>query len=222
MARYDGHADWYDDWSRNRAGAVMAAARRTVLELAPPGEGGLAVDLGCGTGLPAEAVAAHGYRVVGVDVSADQVRVARPRLSGAVVADARRVPVRSGVARLAYSVLTHTDLDGFDRLVGEAVRVLAPGGSFVHVGVHPCFNNPVAEPVGDGVLVHAGYRVAGWRDPSSHRPGGVTQRVGVHHLPLGELLTAFLHRDAPLDRVVERGDGVVPELIGLRLTKPAD
>ena len=45
-ARYDGHADWYEDW--NLPGAERTAER--VVELLGPGEG-LCLDLGCGGGL---------------------------------------------------------------------------------------------------------------------------------------------------------------------------
>jgi hypothetical protein len=43
--------------------------------------------------------------------------------------------------------------------------------------------------------------------------------VGVHHLPLQDLLTAALHPVAPLQAVVERGGGGIPELLGFRLRR---
>lgn len=46
-------------------------------------------------------------------------------------------------------MLTHTDLDRFDQLVAESVRVLAPAGVMIYVGVHPCFVSPFAEPMSD-------------------------------------------------------------------------
>ena len=214
-ARYDGHADWYDGWARS-AGAV-AAAREALLELLPPGPG-TALDIGCGTGLHADAVRGRGFTVVGVDLSADQLRLARPRLP-VVRASATRLPVRGGTVPLAFSVLTHTDLSGFPALVDEAVRVLAPGGCLVYVGVHPCFVHPFAEPAGDGVLVHAGYRDAGWAPGTPFTGAAVRARVGAHHLPLEPFLATFLRADAVLDRLVERGGDAVPALIGLRLRR---
>jgi predicted TPR repeat methyltransferase len=78
-ARYDGHADWYDAWAHSDGATAMAAARATLDELVPSGSG-LAHDLGCDTGLHADVVRRRGYTVVGVDVSADQLRLARSRL----------------------------------------------------------------------------------------------------------------------------------------------
>ncbi|OLB74458.1 MAG: hypothetical protein AUI14_23355 [Actinobacteria bacterium 13_2_20CM_2_71_6] len=81
-ARYDGYADWYDDWARSGGAAFMAAARQTLEELLPdepgpvapgPAASGLAVDLGCGTGLHDDIVQRRGFRVLGMDYSADQL-----------------------------------------------------------------------------------------------------------------------------------------------------
>lgn len=76
----------------------------------------------------------RGYSVSGVDYSADQLRVAVTRLP-VVRGDARRLPFGSATVDLVVSMLTHTDIEEFDRLVAEAVRMLVPGGSLVYVGV---------------------------------------------------------------------------------------
>jgi SAM-dependent methyltransferase len=94
----------------------MASAQAALAELIPSGRG-LAVGLGCGTGLHADTVRRRGYDVIGLDVSADQVRLARLRVA-VLRADGRAVPLRDGVASLVFSVLTHTDIDGFGTLVG--------------------------------------------------------------------------------------------------------
>jgi SAM-dependent methyltransferase len=216
-ARYDGQSDWYDAWAGSDGADAMTSAQGALDELVPAGHG-LALDLGCGTGLHADVVRRRGYAVCGVDVSSDQLRLARERLR-VLRAEGGALPVRDGVARLVVSVLTHTDLEDFGSLVHEAVRVLAPGGCFVYVGVHPCFVSPVVERLADGVRLHPGYRVAGWQQPTPFTGNAVRSRVGVHHLPLQDLLTAALHPDAPLDGVVERGGNAVPELLGFRLRR---
>ncbi len=219
-ARYDGHADWYDAWAHSDGATAMAAAQAALEELMPTGSG-LALDLGCGTGLHADVVRRRGYTVVGADVSADQLRLARSRLS-VIRADGGALPLRDGVAQLAVSVLTHTDVEDYGAVVAEAVRVLAPGGCFVHVGVHPCFVSPAAERLADGVRIYTGYQAAGWQERTPYTGNAVRSRVGVHHLPLQDLLTAALHPEAPLDAVVERGGGAVPELLAFRLRRRPD
>lgn len=216
-ARYDGHADWYDTWAQSEGAAAMAEARAVLERLMPSGSG-LAIDVGCGTGLHADVARHHGFDVVGVDVSEDQLRLARRRLP-VICGNARALPFADGSTQLVCSMLTHTDLAGYDKLVDECVRVLAPGGALIHVGVHPCFVGPFVEHLPDGVRLHPGYRERGWKRPTAFTGTVVRARVGVHHLPLGELLSAFLHRETRVEAVIEGGGGPVPELLGVRLSR---
>jgi len=72
-AHYDGVADWYDQHFQPSPQVVD-----TVQRLAGPGPGN-ALDLGCGTGFHLRTLAELGWSVTGVDVSEDQLRVARER-----------------------------------------------------------------------------------------------------------------------------------------------
>ncbi|MGI8532155.1 MAG: hypothetical protein ACR2KN_04065 [Geodermatophilaceae bacterium] len=49
----------------------------------------------------------------------------------------------------------------------------------------------------------------------------VRRRVGVHHLTLEALLNALVQPGARLERVVERGDGPLPEVLGVLLSRPS-
>ncbi len=73
-SRYDGHAEWYDNW--NKPNAERNAA--DVLHLLGSGDG-LCLDLGCGSGHYFDLLAATGRTVVGLDQSADQLRIAQGR-----------------------------------------------------------------------------------------------------------------------------------------------
>src|SRR6476646_6938623 len=87
-ARYDGLADWYD--ARYVAGAEPH--QPGLLELLGPGSGPC-LDIGCGTGRNFETIRASGRSVVGLDFSADQLRLARTRTDGPLmVADAAVLP----------------------------------------------------------------------------------------------------------------------------------
>ncbi|SDN80122.1 Methyltransferase domain-containing protein [Klenkia soli] len=185
MARYDGHADWYDAWWTGAGAGAMAAAGEVLAELLPD-RVGTALDVGCGTGRQVAVLADRAERVVGVDLSADQLRHARGRLPVAL-ADATALPVTDGGVDLVATVLTHTDVPDLPGLVREAARVLRPGGRFVLVGVHPCFVHPFAEPREDGVLVRPGYARSGWAERTAHTGDAVRARVGVHHRTLADL-----------------------------------
>ena len=94
----------------------------------PPGPQPI-LDVGCGTGSLAAALAAQGRRVTGIDLHLAGMRAPRRQLPRAalVQADALRLPLKGDCfqAALLLDVLEHAD----DRaLLAELHRVLCPGG----------------------------------------------------------------------------------------------
>lgn len=85
------------------------------------------LDVGCGTGRWAEALANRGARVWGVDVSAEMVEQARRRGVNAKVAAAEALPFKDGWFDRALAVLVVHVLDR-PRAFGELRRVLADDG----------------------------------------------------------------------------------------------
>jgi ubiquinone/menaquinone biosynthesis C-methylase UbiE len=107
VARYDGHADWYDATFRhlsNEAGSAGLLSR--LLGPADP-EDPICLDIGCGTGLHFKAVQARGYTVVGLDLSADQLRISAARNAQVIQADARRLPLRDASVPAVAMTFTH-------------------------------------------------------------------------------------------------------------------
>jgi SAM-dependent methyltransferase len=204
-ARYDGIADWYD--AEFQPAPLESETWRALVELLGDGDGAL-VDVGCGTGSYAAAVAERGWTVTGVDVSEDMLRRAREKGVDAVRADATALPFEDASFDAAVSVFTHTDVDDFSAVVREVARVLRPGAPFVYVGVHPCFVGPHSVYDVDRAApeLHPGwYRLTGRYDeaPGIWRGAGVRIRVGASHLPLGLFLQIFLDAGLQLERVEE-------------------
>ena len=215
-ARYDGYAEWYDDW---RAGNVAGNAAE-VAALLGPGDG-LCLDLGCGTGLLFDALAATGHTVAGLDRSADQLRFARRRSRRVVQADGAALPFRDESFAAVVASWISTDVDDFGAVAAEASRVLVPGGVFLFYGAHPCFNGPHIERLDDGgVRAHPGYRKAGWHASAPWWGPHVAVRVGMRHHPLAEILTAFIRCGLLIDHVAEAGLRPVPDILALRARKP--
>jgi SAM-dependent methyltransferase len=216
-ARYDGYADWYDDWNQPH----IAANGPEILDLLGPGDG-LCLDLGCGTGQYFEVLAAAGRAVVGLDRSADQLRIARTRSGSLVQADAAALPFADGTFPAVVTLWTSTDVDDFAAVLAETARVLRPGGVAVFYGAHPCFNGPHVQWLEDGgVRAHPTYRRTGWHPAAPWWGTFVRQRVGMRHHPLADLINAFIQAGLTLEHVAEPGDRPVPITLGIRARKPA-
>jgi ubiquinone/menaquinone biosynthesis C-methylase UbiE len=173
--RYDGLSDWYDREIRELQ--VTTTALQTLSRLVGAGPG-TCLDLGCGTGVAIPWLLQRSWRVVGVDLSGDQLRVARQRAAGPgvllVTANAVALPFADRSFDAVVSVLTHTDLDDPEAAFAESARVLRRGGRLSYVGTHPCFVTPFVERRAEAHLLRLS---AAWLAPrwSGVRPGDPSQ-----------------------------------------------
>ncbi|MGE0161301.1 MAG: class I SAM-dependent methyltransferase [Gemmatimonadales bacterium] len=219
-ARYDGWAEWYDQYIRGRR--LYSDLPAHIGRLVGRGDG-ICIDVGCGTGVYLNTIASLGGSVIGVDLSVDQLRLAVRRWSSVVQADAAQLPFPPNHAARVVSVLTHTDIDDLESFLREAGRVIVPGGQLVLLATHPCFVGPFARMEGgpDGnTIIHPGY----WnRERVFEGPGigdGIRARVGARHVPMADLLNGILASGLQIDAVEELGDGAVPWLLALVASKP--
>jgi demethylmenaquinone methyltransferase/2-methoxy-6-polyprenyl-1,4-benzoquinol methylase len=131
IARYDGLADWYDAFVHGEGREWTARVEVLLRPLLGTGRG-RCLDLGCGTGAFLPLIAELGWSPVGVDVSADQLRVARASagdlVEDLVQADAAALPFADGsfdAATVGFGIRNVADLE---RGLTELRRVLRPGG----------------------------------------------------------------------------------------------
>lgn len=192
IARYDGHADWYDE---KFSAALHEEEKAFLRESLGAGGAQICLDVACGTGRYGQILAEAGYRVVGFDVSADQLRFARRRLGAAVRADARFLPVRDGSVAVAVGMFFHTDVEDFAAVVHDVARCLRPGGRLVYLGVHPCFVGPFVNRMTESedlsLSFVPGYGTVRWANRGSGDGTSIGGRVGFHHKTLASFLTAF-------------------------------
>jgi SAM-dependent methyltransferase len=215
--RYDGLAAWYQEYVAGER--LHEVAHRSALELLGMGDGSC-LDLGCGTGFGIPALVAAGWRVVGVDLSADQLAFAEGVDAELVRADASALPFEENSFDAVVSVLTHTDFDHPATVFSEVHRVLRPGGRFVYVGTHPCFVAPSVERAGLLTpVLHPGYRVRGWWFTSPAFGEGIRPRVGVNHLPLSDFLNIVLAAGLLPLEFHEPGEDDYPYFLALLATK---
>lgn len=216
-AVYDAHADWFNEFMSAAAGEYIQRVHGTVADLLGAGEG-MCLDVCCGTGAHAPALAGLGWTRVGVDLSSGQLRHAVRRLPVAV-ADAAALPIADRSMPAAACVLASTDVPDYAAVLREIARVLRPGGRFVHLGVHPCFIGAFAD-WSDRLRIVVDERYADRsRSFDTWNPGGVRARVGAWHIPLADLLNDTMAAGLRMTLIAEAGPGGVPDLFGFRAVK---
>jgi ubiquinone/menaquinone biosynthesis C-methylase UbiE len=197
--QWSGIAAWYDDLLSGGSGPHQHATAVT-LRLAGNVGGAVVLDLACGQGMAARALASAGAAsVTGVDASPEMVALAegyeasRPLGIRYVADDAQTLAsLEDGSFDLVTCQLGLMDIPDLAAVLAAVARVLRDGGSFVFVIGHPCFLAPEAQTVAgaDGQVA----RLIGdylterfWR---SSNPQGV-RRVGNHHRTLSTYLNAL-------------------------------
>jgi SAM-dependent methyltransferase len=139
---WEANAEAFIAWARKPGHDSYWQFHRDVfLELVPPA-GRSTLDLGCGEGRLSRDLKRLGHQVVGVDLSQTMVAAAReadPEIE-THLADAAALPFGDGAFDLVVAFMSLQDIDDYERAIGEAARVLVPGGALCIAIVHP-FNS---------------------------------------------------------------------------------
>jgi ubiquinone/menaquinone biosynthesis C-methylase UbiE len=204
-------AVWYD---RLLAGGSPQheLAVATTLRLAGDIRGARVLDLACGQGMAARALAKAGaVAVTGVDATAEMIDAARRQEAAAplgiryLVDDAQVLGQLGGaVFDLVTCQLALMDIPDLAAVLTAAARALRASGSLVFVIGHPCFLAPDAVTVETssgrpGRLIADYLTERFWR---SANPAGV-RRAGTYHRTLSTYLNALLASGFVLEAVEE-------------------
>jgi len=111
------------------------------------------LDIGCGNGYFARALARQGARVIGIDISSRMLEHARRQETAEPlgieyrVLDAALLPASFSprLFDMATSCLALQDIPNVDRVFRGVYSVLRPGGRFVASITHPCTDMPFSE-----------------------------------------------------------------------------
>ena len=155
--------------------------------------------------------------MVGLDCSADQLRIAQRRSGQVVQGDAATLPFADCTFPTVAAMWISTDVDDFAAVLAEAARVLTRGGLLVFYGAHPCFNGPHTQWMDDGGMrAHPTYRLTGWHQPAPWWGEYVRRRVGMRQHTLADVLNAFITAGLAIEHVAKLGDRPVPMILGIR------
>ena len=240
-ARYDEVADWYDAVVREGT-IVQDAAIATITRLAGDVAGRRVLDLACGQGIVARAMAQRGASVLGVDISEKLLDLARREETA--------LPLGIEFRDLNAEDLTQLPDGSFDGVVCNMAlmdiadlaavfrgvsRTLRSGGWFVFSIMHPCFQTPnsrwhVSERGEPGRLVSDYFNESLWYSADSV---GMRSRVGAHHRMLStylnEMVLAGFQMEACDEPYISREHGMTepaydlaPALLCVRSVTRAD
>ena len=215
-------ADRYDLITRVLSYGQDARWKAKLTAMARAKAGEHALDLACGTGDLAIAVAGSGARTIGLDITYRMVQLARLRAAAApplqpavkfLAGDMTTLPFRPAAFDLVTTGYGLRNVPDLDAAIDEIARVLKPGGRLLSLD----FNrpeNPVVRAVYLAYLDVAGAAL-GWllhRDPDTYRyiPASIRRYPGARGVA---------------DRMSARGFSnvrIVPLLFGLMTLHLAD
>lgn len=207
-AVWEQHAAWWQE--EFTEGADVEYAEQLVpLAVRHTAGASRVIDVGCGEGQIARAVASAGAeRVVGVDASSAQITEARRRGGGVayVRASAIAVPLASASFDAVISCLVLEHVPDLDGALDEVTRLLRPGGRLVVLINHPLFQTPGSGWIDDRVVDPPEQY---WR-VGPYLPEAVTVeevdagvRLPFFHRPLGRYVNAMAERGMYVTRMLE-------------------
>ena len=138
------------------------------LGMLPDIEGLDVLDIGCGEGHNTRLLADRGARVTGIDIAERFIGHARdaerrePRDITYQIASAVELPFADATFDATTSFMALMDVPESDRALGEAYRVLKPGGFFQFSITHPCFDTPHRKNVYDEQGQKVAIEIAGY------------------------------------------------------------
>ena len=117
-------------------------------KLLPDVKGLMGLDIGCGEGYNTRLLAGSGARMTGIDISGVFIRNAIEREQETPpgieysVASAVELPFPDAHFDFATGFMSFMDIPETERVIGEAYRVLKPGGFLQFSITHPCYDTP--------------------------------------------------------------------------------
>ena len=204
---WDEHAQWWID------GFTDGADPEYVQQIIPLAleelEGKKVVlDVGCGDGQIARALAKNGAEVLGIDPTQLHIDIANERAGGPsyLLGSATSLPVDDASQDAVVACLVFEHIDAVDAAIAEVARVLKPGGQFSFFLNHPLLQTPGSGWIDDHIIDPPEQY---WRiGPYLVEAESIEEvELGVHirfiHRPLSRYINALIANGLYLERMLE-------------------
>ena len=127
------HDTGFGDFAKNSASGLLELLHNSGIRK------GLVIDLGCGSGIWAAELSRHGYSVLGVDISAAMIDIARKRVPNAefqtgslLKSELRRCAAVTSLGECLNYLFDETNsINQLRRLFRRVYSALEPGGLFI-------------------------------------------------------------------------------------------
>ena len=150
---WDEHAQWWIDGFTN---GVDPEYEEQIIPLALEELVGrhIVLDVGCGDGQIARALAKQGSSVLGIDPTQLHIDIANERAGGPtyLLGSATKLPVADASQDAVVACLVFEHIDEVDAAIAEVARVLKPGGQFSFFLNHPLLQTPGSGWIDDFIL----------------------------------------------------------------------
>lgn len=205
-AAWEEHAAAWIRWAREpQHDSYWRFHRDTFFELLPP-PGRRTLDLGCGEGRLSRDLRTMGHDVVGIDSSPTMVRAALEADPDheVLLADATALPFAAGEFDLVVAFMSLQDVSNHAGAIGEASRVLQPGGHLSLAIVHPL--NSAGEF--DGESSNSPFAVKGsYLEPSAYTDSverdGLQLTIVSQHRPIESYTNPIVEHGLLIERLRE-------------------
>ena len=234
---WDEHAQWWIDGFTN--GADPEYVEQIIPLAAEELVGRLKVlDLGCGDGQIARALAAQGSDVLGVDPTQLHIDVAIERGGGPryLLGGATQIPASDNSFDAVVACLVFEHIDQMDEAMTEVARVLKPQGQFSFFLNHPLLQTPGSGWIDDHIIdpPEQYWRIGPYLvETESIEEVEKDVYIRFIHRPLSRYVNALIANGMTLERMVEPSPPAgflarapeyalahtVPRLLYLRSTK---
>lgn len=234
---WDEHAQWWIDGFTN---GVDPEYEEQIIPLALEELTGrhTVLDVGCGDGQIARALAAQGSDVLGIDPTQLHIDIAKERAGGPtyLLGSATQLPVPDASQDAVVACLVFEHIDEVDAAIAEVARVLKPGGQFSFFLNHPLLQTPGSGWIDDFILdpPEQYWRIGAYL-VETETIEEVEKDVFIRfiHRPLSRYVNALLANGLSLERMLEPAPPqgfldrapeyalahTVPRLLYLRLVK---